>query len=172
MIPRSSFAFLFSAALLLAAQPAAAVVGGVDSRDRQGARAWTVRVETSRGELCSGAVIAPGKTVDVAAFCVEQGRWNGAREGQSTGGKFTTQSSLALGSVRAAGQYDKNQSEVWNQVAQVNAANKKGVPSGTLLATMDDAQIAQQRAQVASQLASAIERDRPLPRDLGHPWWP
>lgn len=103
-------------------------------------------------------VVAPGKTVDVAAFCVEHGRWNGAREGKSTGGQFVAQKSLALGSVRAAGQYDKNQGEVWNQVAQVNAANKKGAPSGTLLATLDDAQIAQRRNAMATQLTSAVGR--------------
>lgn len=103
-------------------------------------------------------VVAPGKTVDVAAFCVEHGRWNGARDGKATGGQFVAQKSLALGSVRAAGQYDKNQGEVWNQVAQVNAANKKGAPSGTLLATMDDAQIAQRRASIASQLTTAVGR--------------
>jgi len=103
-------------------------------------------------------VVAPGKTVDVAAFCVEHGRWNGARDGKSTGGQFVAQKSLALGSVRAAGQYDKNQGEVWNQVAQVNAANKKGAPSGTLLATLDDAQIAQRRSAMASQLTSAVGR--------------
>lgn len=103
-------------------------------------------------------VVAPGKTVDVAAFCVEHGRWNGARDGKATGGQFVAQKSLALGSVRAAGQYDKNQGEVWNQVAQVNAANKKGAPSGTLLATLDDAQIAQRRSQIATQLTTAVGR--------------
>lgn len=103
-------------------------------------------------------VVKPGKTVDVTAFCVEHGRWNGNRDGKSTGGQFVAQKSLALGSVRAAGQYDKNQSEVWSQVARVNAANKKGAPSGTLLATLDDAQIAQRRQQIAGQLTTAMGR--------------
>ncbi|RYE32157.1 MAG: trypsin-like serine protease [Hyphomicrobiales bacterium] len=55
-----------------AAQPALAVVGGVDSRDALGARASTVRIETSRGELCSGAVIAP-EIVLTAAHCLMGG---------------------------------------------------------------------------------------------------
>ncbi len=101
-------------------------------------------------------VVKPGKTVDVTAFCVEHGRWNDSRDGKSTGGKFVAQKSLALGSVRAAGQYDKNQSEVWSEVARVNAANKKGSSSGTLMATMDDAQIAQRRQQIAGQLTTAM----------------
>jgi secreted trypsin-like serine protease len=71
MILRSSFALAcFLAAS--AAQPALAVVGGVDSRDKAGARASTVRVETSRGELCSGAVIAP-EIVLTAAHCLMGG---------------------------------------------------------------------------------------------------
>lgn len=101
-------------------------------------------------------VVAPGKTVDVAAFCVEQGRWDGAREGKSTGGQFVAQKSLALGSVRAAGQYDKNQSQVWSEVGKVNAANKKSSASGTLMATMDDAQIAARRTGIANQVGKAI----------------
>lgn len=72
MISRTSFAFALSFAAALLAEPAAAVVGGVDSRDALGPRAWTVRVETSRGELCSGAVIAP-EIVLTAAHCLMGG---------------------------------------------------------------------------------------------------
>ena len=71
MIFRSSFAPACFLAIA-AAQPALAVVGGVDSRDALGARASTVRVETSRGELCSGAVIAP-EIVLTAAHCLMGG---------------------------------------------------------------------------------------------------
>ncbi len=58
--------------VLAATQPALAVVGGVTPRDTQGTRASTVRVETSRGELCSGAVIAP-QIVLTAAHCLMDG---------------------------------------------------------------------------------------------------
>lgn len=54
------------------AGPALAVVGGQPSRAVDGARAWTLRVETSRGELCSGAVIAP-ELVLTAAHCLMGG---------------------------------------------------------------------------------------------------
>lgn len=60
------------AALAAAASPAAAVVGGAPSRQIDGARAWTLRVETSRGELCSGAAIAP-ELVLTAAHCLMGG---------------------------------------------------------------------------------------------------
>ena len=52
--------------------PALAVVGGTASQDVRGARASTLRVETSRGELCSGAVIAP-ELVLTAAHCLMGG---------------------------------------------------------------------------------------------------
>ena len=59
---------LFSAA----AAPALAVVGGAPVRDVGGARSWTVKVETSRGELCSGAAIAPDLVL-TAAHCLMGG---------------------------------------------------------------------------------------------------
>lgn len=64
--------FAYAAMLCAAASPAAAVVGGEPSRDVEGARAWTLRVETSRGELCSGAAIAP-ELVLTAAHCLMGG---------------------------------------------------------------------------------------------------
>ena len=67
-----SSAFVIATALVAIASPALAVVGGTTSRDVRGARASTLRVETSRGELCSGAVIAP-ELVLTAAHCLMGG---------------------------------------------------------------------------------------------------
>lgn len=65
---------LLLAALLISAcaSPAAAVVGGTSSRDVNGVRASTLRVETSRGELCSGAAIS-SELVLTAAHCLMGG---------------------------------------------------------------------------------------------------
>ena len=63
-------------------------------------------------------VVPPKKRIAVDAFCVEQGRWHGRRSGRSTGGRFGTMQVLAGGKVRAAGQYEKDQSKVWKQVAE------------------------------------------------------
>jgi secreted trypsin-like serine protease len=59
-------------AALQPAMPAYAVIGGVTSRTVDGARASTLRVETSRGELCSGAAIS-SELVLTAAHCLMTG---------------------------------------------------------------------------------------------------
>lgn len=61
-----------SAVVCAVASPASAVVGGINSRDADGVRASTLRIETSRGELCSGAAIAP-ELVLTAAHCIMDG---------------------------------------------------------------------------------------------------
>ena len=53
----------------LVATPADAVMRGAVTRDPNGIRGSVVRVESSRGELCSGAVIAPDLVL-TAAHCV------------------------------------------------------------------------------------------------------
>lgn len=97
-------------------------------------------------------VIGPKKTVPVDAFCVEHGRWDANREGKSTGGKFGSVPMLANQKVRGAGQYKKDQSEVWNQVAKVNADNMQVASTGTLLASLSDKDISKKRTAIARKL--------------------
>lgn len=109
-------------------------------------------------------VISAGSTTPVDAYCVERGRWNGERDGQNTGGVFQATKMLATSKVRAAGQHQKNQSGVWAEVSAVNAANKKSSASDTLMATLDDKEVAAKRAAVAGKvngfLGSAEQKER------------
>jgi len=102
-------------------------------------------------------VVGAGKTIPVDAFCVEHGRWDATRDGAATGGKFGAMKTLANAQVRAAGQYEKNQSEVWSNVSKTNQANKKSAASGTLTATLDDPEIGKQRADLAGRLAGFLK---------------
>jgi hypothetical protein len=86
--------------------------------------------------VCAGTVVKGGNqdrqigqdfvlkaksTTPVDAFCVEQGRWTSDRLGAQTGGKFEVLDGMATAKVRAKGQYEKDQSGVWQEVATVTA---------------------------------------------------
>lgn len=104
-------------------------------------------------------VVDAKQTTPVDAFCVERGRWTMEREGEATGGRFVAVSSLANAKVRAAGQYAKDQSAVWDNVAQVNKAHSKSAASDTLLATLEapdvEAAIVRRSAELAAALRAA-----------------
>lgn len=112
-------------------------------------------------------IIEPGQTTPVDAFCVEHGRWQGNRNGQATNGSFGTSEVLASSKVRAAGQYKKDQSEVWSQVASSNAANHQAPASSTFLATVDDATITRQRNELASKIDAALNTVNPQDQVVG-----
>jgi hypothetical protein len=112
-------------------------------------------------------IVGANQSVPVDAFCVEHGRWSGERGGVTTGGKFGTMSQLANSSVRAAGQYQKNQSQVWGKVAETNATAKKSATSGTLMATLDDAEIKKRRDSLVASARGAIDGTSPSDSVVG-----
>lgn len=83
-------------------------------------------------------IVPQGKTVPVAAFCVEQGRWTAQRDGRNTGGVFEAKKALAPKSVRGSGQFKGSQSEVWQEVAAENAKAGKAPSTGTFMDTLED----------------------------------
>ena len=112
-------------------------------------------------------IIEPGQNTAVDAFCVEHGRWTGARNGQATNGSFGTSEVLASSKVRAAGQYKKDQSEVWSQVSSANAANHQAPASSTFLATVDDATLTRQRTELAAKIEAALQTVSPQDQLVG-----
>lgn len=112
-------------------------------------------------------IIESGKTVTVDAFCVEHGRWTTQRNGTATGGRFDSSDNLATSKVRAAGQYKKNQSEVWSNVGATNAVHGKHAPSSTLTATLDAKDIVEERTKLAAQIRSHLDQVTPANDTIG-----
>jgi len=107
-------------------------------------------------QIAQDFVIAAHETVPVDAFCVEQGRWSGVREGKATGGDFRSTKLLAPSKVRSAAQYEGDQGKVWSKVAEVNAENEKQAGSGTLMATYDDREIGKRRRRLSRDARNAL----------------
>jgi hypothetical protein len=118
--------------------PEALAKGVAEVRERDsGGRVGTLVLENKTDLpilICAGTVVTGGKqdrqigqdfvvqaeaTTPIDAFCVEQGRWAGVRQGKQTDLKFTMSEAIAVRTVRSAGQYEKNQGKVWKRVAEV-----------------------------------------------------
>lgn len=89
-------------------------------------------------QLGQDIVLAAHTTVPVDAFCVERGRWSGERAGTATDGLFEIPEPMAAKRVRAAGHYEKNQSNVWRQVETVNEKARKVPQTSTFIATVEE----------------------------------
>jgi hypothetical protein len=118
-------------------------------------------------QIGEDVVVPPRSKVSVGAFCVEHGRWSGTREGATTEGQFEALDILATPRVRAAGQYEHDQSSVWSEVGKVNAKHGKHAPSGTLLATVDDRDIAASRERLTQALNVELSRAQPQENLVG-----
>jgi len=118
-------------------------------------------------------IVPAGKTVPIAAFCVEHGRWTAQREGEDTGGKFAAQKTLATKSVRTMAQYKSDQNAVWEQVSNVNASAGKAPSTGTLVATIEDQDPAARERREKAMTAvmtrfAALSQRSPAPIGLAY----
>ncbi|HEY0678003.1 MAG TPA: DUF6569 family protein [Chitinophagaceae bacterium] len=79
-------------------------------------------------------VVIPPKSakVKLPVFCVEQGRWSNARNNNSN--QFNNYYAVSGLSVRKAVEVDKNQSKVWEKVADGNSKNKVVTTTGAYTA--------------------------------------
>lgn len=112
-------------------------------------------------QIAQDFAVGPGQTIPVDAYCVEQHRWNASRDGVATQNRFGASKTLATSGVRAAGQYQKNQGEVWAKVGEVNRQNGKASATGSLAASLDDQEIAQKRASLAQRIAAFADALQP-----------
>jgi hypothetical protein len=111
-------------------------------------------------QIACDQLIAANTTQEIEAFCVEQGRWTEAREGEQTQGVFETTDVIASKRVRVSAQYLSDQDAVWSNVARVNAYTDKAPDTHTLLATIDetDREAQENRQQVKLQVRDHFDR--------------
>ncbi len=76
-------------------------------------------------------ILAPGSgKIKASVFCVEHGRWTP----KTTGHRFEGYYGVTNGSVRKQAIVSKNQGQVWNKVADMNAKNSTQTSTGTYAA--------------------------------------
>jgi hypothetical protein len=106
-------------------------------------------------------IVGARQSIPVDAYCVEHGRWANNRDGVATAGQFGTIGLLTDSRVRTAAEYGKDQGEVWANVAKVNEANKKQASSGTLLASVDSADIVARRTALTKKVEAFLSEVQP-----------
>jgi hypothetical protein len=106
-------------------------------------------------------IVGARQSIPVDAYCVEHGRWTNSRDGVATAGQFGTIGLMTDSRVRTAAEYGKDQGEVWAKVASVNEANKKQAASGTLLASVDSADIVARRTALTTKVEAFLSEVQP-----------
>lgn len=84
--------------------------------------------------LAQDVLLAPGQSVDIAAFCVEHGRWSAGADGS----KFTASTGVGAQKMRKAAAKEKDQGAVWENVAGYLKENEVSAPTGTFNALRTD----------------------------------
>jgi hypothetical protein len=108
-------------------------------------------------QIAQDFAIGPKQTLAVDAFCVEPHRWDASRQGVATQNRFGTYKTMATSGVRAAGQYKKNQLEVWSKVGEVNQQNGKRSATGSLAASLEDGEIAAAQLALAKKVGAFLD---------------
>ncbi|HAN65085.1 MAG TPA: hypothetical protein DCQ34_01785 [Chitinophagaceae bacterium] len=103
-------------------------------------------------------LIAPGKTVQIPVYCVEQGRWSA--QGGST--QFSPYHSKADNSLRKTIVKEKNQQRVWSKVAEINQAYGTSPTTGTYTAVSQSDKYKTELASYKQSLMQAMQREKDL----------
>lgn len=100
-------------------------------------------------------IIAPRTSAQVPVFCVEHGRWTGAKSSFDDSGVIVNDE-VRQAAAKAGG---ANQQEVWDKVAETNSKAGKTAPSGTIQATLSDPEIQKRINALASKLFAGVVGD-------------
>jgi hypothetical protein len=98
--------------------------------------------------LANDVLVAPGATMDIAAFCVEHGRWSANGDGRS----FTGTVGVVAQDVRKVAAVERQQEEVWDKVAYNVTHNAAEAPTGSYADMLEDKEYQAQRAAYRERL--------------------
>lgn len=84
--------------------------------------------------LAQDLLVPPGASMDIAAFCVEHGRWSE----QATGADFKGTKGVAAQEVRKAAAVSKQQGQVWDAVARMVQVSATRTSTGSYAHMVDD----------------------------------
>lgn len=103
--------------------------------------------------VAKDSIVPAKERRDVPVFCVEHGRWNGAPE-------FRGGTTLVVDQVRSAAVRTQSQTEVWNNVAVINARAGAAPLTGTIRGTLDDPKIRQRAEALFDKLRTRFRTDK------------
>src|SRR5215813_13840321 len=101
-------------------------------------------------------IISAAETVDVPVFCVEHGRWTESGDGR----RFRAAGSMADTKVRKQAAYKDNQGQVWQKVAEKNAARGIANDTGTYRQVATGGEVAKAVEPYAQHLGPALDNPR------------
>lgn len=113
-------------------------------------------------------LIAPGKTMTIPVYCVEHGRWSSGSAGYSTSNtnqsagltaNFSTYHSNINNTVRKSIVKEKSQTQVWNKVSEINAANGTATSTGTYTAVTQSANYNKEVKEYMDEFKKAMAKD-------------
>lgn len=93
---------------------------------------------------------------NVSVFCVEHGRWN-PKNGD---GSFKQYFSISSNEVRKAATVKKDQSEVWDKVAETTSKNQAGTSTGTLTALKDSETLSKNLKRYTDHFQNSLASDK------------
>jgi hypothetical protein len=92
----------------------------------------------------------------VSVFCVEHGRWN-PKNGD---GSFKEYFSISSNEVRKAATVKKDQTEVWNKVAETTSKNKAETSTGTLTALKQSESLSKNLKRYTDHFQNSLASDK------------
>lgn len=106
-------------------------------------------------------VLEPGAIAELDVHCAERSRWSPWRSSPlrtvDTRGRFAVLATLAGSYLKSTGELTKDQTLMWERVAEVNRAHCQAPPTGTLAATLDDTSLKRDRDAVAARVVRYLD---------------